>query len=76
MLFCIIIVSGTFSAVVGQEINLELSVISGFQSSLTKSYRHNTNSKPIVGVTSEHKYYYLPGCMDPILFLVKYKPFI
>lgn len=42
----------------------------------SKSYRHNTNSKPIVRVTSEHKYYYLPGCMDPILFLVKYKPFI
>lgn len=78
MLFCIIIVSGTFSAVVGQEINLELSVIerTAFQSSLTKSYRHNTNSKPIVRVTSEHKYYHLPGCMDPILFLVKYKPFI
>lgn len=42
----------------------------------SKSYRHNTNSKPIVRVTSEHKYYYLPGCMDPILFIVKYKPFI
>lgn len=42
----------------------------------SKSYRHNTNSKPIVRVTSEHKYYHLPGCMDPILFLVKYKPFI
>lgn len=37
MLFCIIIVSGTFSAVVGQEINLELSVIERtvFQSSLS-----------------------------------------
>lgn len=77
MLFCIIIVSGTFSAVVGQEINLELSVIerTAFQSSLS-----------LIGIIqtqnlswewhSEHKYYYLPGCMDPILFLVKYKPFI
>lgn len=37
MYFCIIIVSGTFSAVVGQEINLELSVIERtvFQSSLS-----------------------------------------
>lgn len=27
-------------------------------------------------VTFEHKKYHLPGCMDPILFLMKYKPFI
>lgn len=43
LIFCIIIVSGTFSLVVGQETDLELSVIEiiVIQSSL-KSYTHNT----------------------------------